>query len=756
MPENQSLSPRGPRLPETVHPPAGQLLDIEAQVFDSFSYLRTYWNIIIKRRWAIMSVAVIMTSLAAIASFKMTPIYEATVRLDIEADTPQIQSLNDLYRDMQTYGDEAFIGTQIQVLEGATLAQTTIEQLGLTKNPRWVAAIQQLSAPVSSNVPTSPDELVSAFAGDLHIQRVRDSHVVNVSFESADPTVSSRVANSLADNYIEYNFKQKYDATRQASGWMEQQLDELKAKVEKSQMALVDYEKRHAIVNISDKENVVEQKMADLSRDLTAAQSERLQKESVYELARSDESQVAFVAQNDLLQHLEEKYADLKSQYVDTVQQSGPKHPKALRLQSQVDEIQSLIERERKRTVERMRNDYMAAVGRERLLTAAVAKEKVEVGALNQLLIQHNLLKRESESNQQLYDSLLQRLKDATVSAGLRATNIHVIDRAKPPKSPVRPQKFRNILIGLTVGLVLGLALAFVMEAMDTSIKTVDEAERLANAPALAIVPFAPNTLRQPSLSPPRGNGNSATTHGLALLSRPSSAVAESFRTLLTSVVLSTAPQPPQMLLVTSSMAGEGKTVTALNLAIALAQSGEKTLIIDADLRHPKVGASLDMDNRAGLASFLTGAHSIEKALFKFPAVPTLWAIPAGPKSPNPTQLLSSTAMESMLGELRKRFKFVVIDSPPILPVADGMILSTFVDGVVFIVESGVTGRNALTRARKILHNSGANVLGIVFNKVDLRFDGYYGSYSHYNYYYNPHDKGRNGDSEVADLPSRR
>ena len=297
---------------------------------------------------------------------------------------------------------------------------------------------------------------------------------------------------------------------------MEQQLDELKAKVEKSQQALVDYERQNAIVNISDKESVVEQRMADLSRDLTNAQSDRLQKESVYELVRSNESQVASVAQNDLLQHLEEKYADLKSQYVDALEQSGPKHPKAERLQSQVDEIQSLIERERKRIVERMRNDYMAALGRERLLAAAVAKEKVEVGALNQLLIQHNLLKRESETNQQLYDNLLQRLKDATVSAGLRATNIHVIDPAKPPRLPVRPQKLRNILIGLMVGLVLGLALAFVREAVDTSIKSVDEAERLANAPALAVVPLARDARRRPTPSLPGNNGKSSRNPGIS------------------------------------------------------------------------------------------------------------------------------------------------------------------------------------------------------------------------------------------------
>jgi len=748
MSENQALSPRGPRLPEVAHSPAGQVFDIEGQEFDSFSYLRTYWNIINKRRWTITSVAFIVTLLVAIASFKMTPIYEATVRLDIEADTLQIQSLNDFFRQIPT--DEAFIGTQIQILEGVSLAERTIEQVGLANDPRWIAAIQHSSGLFSPKLTPSPDGLLRPFSRCLHVQKVRDSHVVNVSFESADPNLSAKVANSLADNYIEYNFRQKYDATRLASGWMEHQLDELKAKVEKSQQALVDYERQNAIVNISDKESVVEQRMADLSRDLTNAQSDRLQKESIYEMVRSNESEVAFVAQNDLLQRLEEKYADLKSQYVDTLQQFGPKHPKAERLQSQVDEIQSLIERERKRIVERMRNDYRVALGRESLLAAAVAKEKVEVGALNQLLIEHNLLKRESETNQQLYDNLLQRLKDATVSAGLRATNIHVIDPAKPPRSPIRPQKLLNILIGLMVGVVLGLALAFVKEAVDTTIKSIDEAERLADAPALTIVPLARDMLRRPTPSHPGGNGKSAATQGPALLSRPSSAVAESFRTLLTSVILSTAPKPPQMLLITSSAAGEGKTITSLNLAIALAQRGEATLLIDADLRHPRIAESLNLVNGTGLASFLTGAHNIEKAMRQFPPVPALWVLPAGPNPPNPAQLLSSSAMESLLRELRKQFKFVVIDSPPVLPVTDAMILSTFVDGVVFVVASGATVRGALTRARKILQNVGANVLGIVLNKVNVRHDGYYGYYGHYYSHYNSDDKEQTAKPAVA------
>jgi capsular exopolysaccharide synthesis family protein len=249
-------------------------------------------------------------------------------------------------------------------------------------------------------------------------------------------------------------------------------------------------------------------------------------------------------------------------------------------------------------------------------------------------------------------------------------------------------------------------------------------------------------------------NGNGNATQGLALLSQPTSAVAEAFRTLLTSVVLSTAPQPPQVLLMTSSTAGEGKTITSLNLAIALAQRGEPTLLIDADLRHPSIGKSLHLVNGTGLASYLTGAHGIEAALREFPPVPTLWALPAGPQPPNPAQLLSSSAMESLLRELRQRFKFVVIDSPPVLPVTDAMILSTLVDGVVFVVESGATVRGAVTRARKILQNVGANVLGVVLNKVDARHNGYYDYYGRYYNTYGVTEK--QAKSEVAGLDALR
>jgi capsular exopolysaccharide synthesis family protein len=516
---------------------------------------------------------------------------------------------------------------------------------------------------------------------------------------------------------------------------MEQQLDELKAKVEKSQQAMVDYERQNFIVNIGEKQSVVEQRLAALSQDLTTAQSERMQKESLYDLVRSNESQVAVIAQNDLLGRLDEKYADLREQYVDALGQYGPNFPKVKRLGDQVNEVQSIIERERKRVVARIRNDYMAALGRERLLSAAVAQEKAEVGKLSQLLIQHNILKREFDTNEQLYESLLQHLKDATVSAGLRATNIHLVDAALIPTAPVRPKKSQNIAIALLVGLVLGVVLAFLQESLDTSVKSAEEVERLLAAPALAVIPLARSSWRR--MNGDRRQPQNGSLESI-IVSHPTSSVAESYRTLRTAILLSTAPRPPQAVLVTSAQPREGKTSTSLNLALGLAQRGVPVVIVDADLRRPGVSKALALpENGAGLSSLLSGAHSLDEVLRQFEALPNLWVLPAGPQPPNPADLLAAHAMENVMQELRGRFEHVVLDSAPLMLVTDATILSRLVDGVVLVVESGVTPRRALVRAHKVLESAGGRILGTVLNKWDAQAEGYYSYYgSYYHGYY--------------------
>jgi len=732
MAENEELAPPERGSLERVNRRPGSLIELGKDAPDSYSYIRTYWLIFLKRLWTIVTATVVLTTLAAIKSMRTQPVYEATARVEVEAETPEIQSVNDIYRGTPGFTDDAFLQTQVNVLKSENLAWRTVQQLGMGEKAEIGGGGDP---PLADSQTAEQNGLIQSFRGHVHVQLMRDSRMLEITFDSTDPKFAARAANALVNNYSEYNFHQKYDATRQASGFMEQQLDELKAKVEKSQQAMVDYERQNVIVNIGDKQSVVEQRLAGLSQDLTTAQSERMQKESLYDMVRSNPSQAALTtSQNELLGRLDDKYAELREEYVDALGQYGPNFPKVKRLKDQLNEVQSIMERERKRVEVRIRNDYMAALGREKLLSAAVANEKAEVGKLNQLLIEHNMLKREFDTNQQLYETLLQHLKDATVSAGLRATNIHLVDPALIPLGPVRPNTMYDIFVGLVSGLALGVTLAFVQESLDTSVKSAEELERLVAAPALAVIPLARSSWLR------RGGDGGRPKNGAVesiVLRHPSSTLAESYRTLRTAILLSTAPRPPQAMLVTSAQPREGKTSTSLNLALGLAQRGVPVVIVDADLRRPGISRALALsENGSGLSSLLSGGHSLDEVLRQFEAVPNLWVLPSGPEAPNPADLFASPTMENLMHELRGRFDYVVLDTAPLLLVTDATILSRLVDGVVLVVESGVTARRALVRAHRILESAGGRILGTVLNKWDARDEGYYSGYGSYYYAY--------------------
>jgi capsular exopolysaccharide synthesis family protein len=733
MAEHEELVPAERSLPQQIDRRPDSVIDSGGpEGSEGYSYIRAYWLILLKRRWTVLTVMAVLTATVAIVSFRMQPVYEATARVEVEADTPQIQSLNDLYRGEPGSSDDTFLQTQVDVLKSENLAWRTIQELGLGQQAEFAPG----GAAPASISPAMQTSLIGAFRGHLHVQLMRDSRMVEVTFDSTDPKLAARAANALVNNYTEYNFHQKYDATRQASGFMEQQLDELKAKVEKSQQAMVDYERQNLIVDIGDKQSVVEQRLSALSTDLTAAQNERFQKQSLYEAVTSNDSEAALGTQDTLLQNLDAKYADLREEYVDAVGQYGPNFPKALRLKDQMNEVQSLMERERKRIVTRIHDDYQMALAQENMLATALAHEKEEVGKLNQLSIEHNLLKREFETNQQLYASLLQHLKDATVSAGLRATNIHLVDSALVPTYPVRPRVMYNIAISLLVGLVLGITLAIIEESLDTSIKSAEDLERVISAPTLSVVPLA----RSSSWLKIAGDKSIAHEDAVEsiVLKHPTSSLAEAYHILRTSILLSAAPRPPQAVLVTSAQPGEGKTCTAINLSIGLAQRGVSVVLVDADMRRPGIPRGLGIStNGAGLSTVLAGAHTLDESLRQFEPVPNLWVLPAGPEAPNPADLLSSPAMRELLEQLRGRFTHVVLDSAPLLLVTDATLLSGMVDGTVLVVESGVMARRGLVRAHKILRSAGGKLLGAVLNKWDARSEGYYAYYgSYYRGYY--------------------
>jgi polysaccharide biosynthesis transport protein len=522
---------------------------------DEHSEIPAYVSIVRKRRWTVIAVTLIVAGTIAIASFKMRPVYRSTARVEVGAEAPQIQSLSEIYQQVQV--NDAYLQTQIQVLRSDNLAWLTAQQLRLGMTEEFAGDSQKLSSRESKV------ELIAEFKRHLTVDLVPKTRMLEVSFESYDPELASKVSTALVTNYVDYNFRERYDATRQASGWMEQQLDELKVKVERSQQAMVNYERQNAIANTSEKQNVLEQILSDLGRDLTSAKSERLKQQAIYSQIEAQREDVSKLVQNSFLDKLEEKLADLRNQHAESLGQYGPKFPKVQRLQQQIQEAQSQVETERTRIINRIKNDYAAAVTRERLAAEAVARQKQELGALNDLLAQHNILRREFETNQQLYQSLLQRLKDATLSAGLRSTNLHIVDSALPPSRPARPRKLLNIFVGTFAGIIFGTLAAFIQEALDHSIKTAEELESLLGIPALAVIPVEKDTkllAGDSELLP----GNRLA---LAVHSQPQSPLAESYRALRTSILLSPASRSTKVLLVTSSFSGEGNPVKIVDLA---------------------------------------------------------------------------------------------------------------------------------------------------------------------------------------------
>lgn len=736
MPDNDSLSPIERHLPHRIGGFAPATLELEAQGADPHFTLATFWRLVMKRLSTIIIATVAATLLTGVYTFKMQPIYRATSNIEVDTEYPQLQSLNDVYRQGRL-DDYMFLSTQMQVLMSDSLAWTTIEQLGLDRDPsvmRKGSVEGQSPAQVAAARKTF---MIGTFKDRISVEPVKETRILSVSYECPNPEQAASVVNHLVNNYIDSNIQERFAFTNRASSGMKEQLEELKEKMEKSQQALVDYERQNLIINVGEKGSINDQRLEQLNKDYTSAETDRVQRESVYDLAKGNEGQVGIIVQDSVLQHLEERYTDLKATYADNLSQYGPNYPKVVRLRDQLSQMQSLIENARRLAIEKVHNDYLAALSREKLLGDALMKEKTDVGEFNQRMIQYNILRRDFETNQQLYETLMQRLKDATLASSLQAPNVHIIDPATPPVRPVRPNRPRNMAAGLLVGLILGVTLAFVQEALDSSVRTTEEAERLINAPALAVIPAETGGYRRKQLAAagrPAVSTGIPDGVGLSLLKRPSSAMAESFRSLRTSVLLSTAPRPPQTLLVTSAQVGEGKTSTASNLAISFAQRGGPVLIVDADLRRPSVAKTMGLSNEKGLSSFLTGAHSLDGVLIPYERVPNLWVLPAGPRPPDPAELLSSQMMEATLKDLMKRFTQIVIDSPPLLLVTDAVVLSAMVDGVILVVASGSTARGALARAHRILENAGSRVLGMVLNKVDMRFDTYYGSY--YGRYY--------------------
>jgi capsular exopolysaccharide synthesis family protein len=736
--------------------PAWELSPREPHLYDYLLILR-------KHQWLILSFVISVVTTVAIATFRMQPVYVATARIEIGRENSNILPFQGADPYDMMMDSENYIETQSKILMSETLALQTIRNSGLSARPEYSSPNGPSEAVATGDLANQkrPPEL-AGFLGSLSVRRVPNSRLLDVSFESTDPQLAARIVNAHLDTYVKRNFQTQFDATARATTFLRDQLEELKKRVQNSEDARIAYERQNQIWTLDDKQNMTTQRFADANRELTQAQSERMKKQSRFEFAKAGNlSAVPQIQSNPALMDFQKKRAEKMAEYQELLDQFGPNFPKVQRIHAQLKELDADIEKEKQNIVDSLESEYREAASREALLIKALDQQKSDVNEMAGKMVEYNILKREAEANKTLYDGLLTKLREAGVSAGLNSSNIRSVDPAMIPSTPTRPAKTRNVVLAFIVGLVGGIGLALMREYLDNTVKTPDDIETLVRLPALAVVPqFGGsngngNGKRQ-RLLPGFSNNGDEKRMELVAEHLPKSQMSEAFRALRTSLLLSRADHPPQVILVTSALPREGKTTAAANLAVTLAQLGDKTIVVDADLRKPGIERLLNMTggNYAGLSSYLAGASSLELVTVPHPTIPNLAAIPTGPLPPNPADLLASHKLAEAIAELRTKYKFVVIDSPPVMAATDAVILSVQTDGVLLVVRSGETPKEAFTRTRDLLVSVKCNILGVVLNAVNASSPDYYYSYRYYpySYGYGPQEAGerQNEDGETV------
>jgi succinoglycan biosynthesis transport protein ExoP len=739
------------------------------------SPLGEYVRVLVKRKWTVLACLFTIFSVVAIASLKMTPVYEANGSIAINKPDSGLVNFNNSPTFNLDYFDPTELDTEVKILQSDLLALQVVKELGLDRRPEF-----------GGNTPTPPPSLdlapdplqadaartsglLSNFQGNLRVTLAPNTRIVELHFRSPDKELAATVVNTLMSTYIENNFKSRFDSTMQASDWLSKQLVDLQMKVETSQEKLVRYQKEHEILGNDEKQNITTSKLDELNKSLTTAESERMDKESVYRLVQSgDADTIASAATvldaagtgaqsaSGLLEGLRTKEADLRIQAAELSTQFGPSYPKVAQVNNQLKEIDAQILLETKKVAAKIRGQYMAALQRENMLHDALEKQKQEANKLNESAIQYSILKRDLESNRQLYEGLLEKMKEAGVSAGLKSNNFRIVDLARVPTSPIEPNIPRNLIFAFMLGLTSGIGLAFMLEGLDNTVRTTEQAQMISGFPPLGMIPLGSKTAREGAASKRLILASSNEAVELITHVRPQSQMAESYRALRTSLLLSHLGAPPKVIMVTSALPREGKSTTSINCAVVLAQKGVRVLLIDCDLRRPSIHKTLGMGPRSGLSNVLTGSVTLKQAITVAPTLPNLDVLPAGTPPPNPAELLASTNMRDVLAELREKYDHIVLDTPPTLSVTDAVVLSPRADAIVLVIRSGSTTKQALRRSRDILMHVKARVSGVLLNAVDLSSPDYYYYYEYqgkYNQYYRNDEAASDEEDPEAEPP---
>ncbi len=744
------------------------------------NHLRNYWQVIEKHRWliAIFSLAVVLTT--ALVIFRMTPIYTAETTLLIERKSPQVLNIPQVLSEQSVAWDEYdYYKTQYEILRSRRLAAQVIQEQdlennslfsgegrerkkGLVSNLRnkaktWVKNLGlggQSVPPPSKTHGRGPlgikSGLIAAYRAMQEIVPISGTRMVKLVFNTPDPELSALLANAHAEAYIGQGLKQLTQASGVAQRFLEEELVGLKERVEKSEAGLNRYRRDKGIISLEDKENIVVERLGDLNKRLTEAEAETITLAAkVRVIHEMTYDSIPEVVASSLIQSFKGQLVRLEGDYAYLSARFKPEYPRLAQLKAQVEEIRRRLEQETQRVVGGIKSAYQSAKAKEKNLRAKMEEQKAAALSLKDASVEYAILAREIDTNRQLYDSVLQRMKEIGVGAGVHGSNVSIIDKAELPRSPSKPRKAVSLLLSALVGLMGGVVLAFFLEYLDNTMNTKEEIERHLHLPTLGVVPdfkgikfsnngYAPKRIMSQVeaavrnlLPQTNGHQSGVRTNGYFPSHNRLSVVVEAYRTLRTAILLSQVEEPPKTILFTSSLSREGKSSTVINTAIIFAQMGKKVLVIDADLRRSDCHKILGIENGKGLAEVLTGGGEV-KEMISPTTTDNLFLLSSGTTPPNPTELIGSNKIHEILTSLQEHYDYIFIDSPPVIPLSDAVLLSPRVDGVVLIVRGNETPRNIVKEAQQHLRYARAKFLGVVLNGV-IRQGGdsaYY--YDHY------------------------
>lgn len=701
--------------------------------------IREYWTTIYRRRLLVISSAVMVFVLVALATFIQTPIYKATTLIQIEREASKVVEFDDA-NPVERSGDRDFYQTQYELLKSHSLAERVISELNL--HPildaeskglvSWLTGLFGANEGGDDRVKQEADLLkensqkirkVNAFLGGLTVEPLRNSRLVNVSYESPDPILAARTVNTLAQSYVSMNLEKKFEANAYAKTFLQERISQVKTKLEEAERSQVAYARSHNIFNLDkDGGTTSGQNLQEFNAAMAKAEQERIKSESLYnQVSSSKPGELPRELENTLIQQLKSSRAKFEADYQDKLKTYKPGYPAMQEMSAQITELNAQIAKEIANVRSSVKSSFEAAKNQENMLRNKLKRSQGEVLDLQSKSIQYNIIKREADTNRQLYDGLLQRLKEVSVAGGVGANNIMVIDKADIPINKHKPKTMLNLLIGLLLGLVAGVGLAFFVEHLDDTFKSGDDIERTLGLPLLGIIPDV----------------ELINSHAEALQqvmnSESKSPMAEAFRSARTALTFSTSEGSPRVLGISSSHMSEGKSTTSLCLAINFTQCGQSVLLIDADLRKPSLHKAFDIENKVGLTNHLAGLMPLSE-ITKTTVVENLFFIPTGPLPPNPAELLQGTKMRDLIASVRDKFDIVIVDGPPVLGLADALILGNAVDRLLLVIQAGTTERSVVKTALKRLRMARVNPVGCILNKLGQKHLGYGYDY-HYSYY---------------------